>query len=30
MGFAAATAKIWPITPDWSDGLTEKLSWPRM
>lgn len=27
MGFAAATANIWPITPDWSDGLTEKLSW---
>ena len=27
MGFAAAAAKIWPITPDWADGLTEKLSW---
>lgn len=27
MGFIAAGARIWPITPDWSGGVTESLGW---
>lgn len=27
MGFGAATAKIWPVPPDWSDGVSETLAW---
>lgn len=27
MGFSDATAKIWPVTPDWTNNITEKLGW---
>ncbi|MBH1476316.1 hypothetical protein [Stenotrophomonas forensis] len=27
MSFAAAAEKIWPVTPDWSNGMQETLSW---
>ncbi len=27
MGFTAATLPIWPVTPDWSEGVQETLSW---
>lgn len=27
MGFEADGVRIWPITPDWSDGMVESLSW---
>jgi hypothetical protein len=27
MAFSAATAKIWPVPPDWSKGVGESLAW---
>ncbi|HZF96966.1 MAG TPA: hypothetical protein VEY92_01760 [Pseudoxanthomonas sp.] len=27
MGFTSTAAKIWPLPPDWSDGIQETLSW---
>lgn len=27
MGFIAAGERIWPVTPDWNNGVTETLSW---
>lgn len=27
MGFSANAMPIWPITPDWTDGVQETLSW---
>lgn len=27
MGFTAATDKIWPVVPDWTNNVTETLSW---
>lgn len=27
MGFNAATAKIWPVVPDWTNNVSETLSW---
>ena len=27
MGFGAATAKIWPVPPDWARGIGESLGW---
>lgn len=27
MGFSATGAQVWPVPPDWSDGVEETLSW---
>ena len=27
MGFAAAAARIWPVPPEWSRGVSERLAW---
>lgn len=27
MAFGPTTLKIWPVTPDWSNGVSETLSW---
>jgi hypothetical protein len=27
MGFGVATAKIWPVPPDWANGVDETLAW---
>lgn len=27
MGFASDGARIWPVTPDWKNGIQERLAW---